>query len=146
MIKLFCRDEEKRENEKESEEEEDKDDRIITEENWILSYLETISIQKIIQNKNLKYYKSSKVPKFNKYIKHENKIINKWLIFIGQLIKNNNDNKNIKSFLEFLITFILQKCLNLSKHCLYLENFKEAVSFLSLGINLIINHYLENKD
>ena len=38
MIKLFCRDEEKRENEKESEEEEDKDDRIITEENWILSY------------------------------------------------------------------------------------------------------------
>ena len=141
MIKLFCRDEEKRENEKESEEEEDKDDRIITEENWILSYLETISIQKIIQNKNLKYYKSSKVPKFNKYIKHENKIINKWLIFIGQLIKNNNDNKNIKSFLEFLITFILQKCLNLSKHCLYLENFKEAVSFLSLGINLINHSY-----
>ena len=137
ILKLFSLNEENVDKEKEEEE----DNKKINEQDWVISYFETISIQKIIQSKNLKYYKSMEVPNFYRYLKKENIIINRWLEFIGELIKNNNDKENIKSFLEFIITFILQKCFNLSKHCLHQEHFKEAVCFLSLGINLINHSY-----
>ena len=138
ILKLFFLDEDEDE---ENEKLEESKPKIINESKWMLSYIEIISIQKIIQRKNEKYYKSAQTPKFKEYIKKENKIINKWLLFISNLTKNNNNKENIKCFLEFIITFILQKCINLSKHCIYQENYKEAVCFLSLGINLINHTY-----
>ena len=146
LIELFTKNQYKKilklvfleEEEEEKEENENEQITIINESEWMLSYLEIISIQKIIQKKNVKYYKSSNIPNFNEYIKKENKSINRWLLFINELTKNNNKEKT-KCFLELIITFILQKCINLSKHCIYQEKYREAVCFLSLGINLI-NH------
>jgi len=122
------------------------DDKDSTNNNeWVISYLQTASIQKIMQKKNQKYYKISKANHFYKYIENENKVINKWLLFIKESIKEYNENKeskikdNIQCFLEFIIKFILQKCVTLSKNCIDHKNIKEAVCFLSLGINLI-NH------
>ena len=141
ILKLFSfkEEDEKKGKRKNEEEKEEKDGIIINESEWILPYIETISIQKIIGKKNIRYFKSPKVPKFNEYIEKENNTINKWLLFINELIKENKKKENIQSFLEFIITFILQKCINISKHCIYQKNFKEAICFLSLGINLI-NH------
>ena len=132
ILKLFFLEEED-----EKEENENVPINIFYESEWMLSYLVIISIQKIIHKKNLKYYKSSNISKFNKYIKKENKNINKWLLLINELTKNNYNKEKTKCFLEFIITFLLQKCINLSKHCIYKENYREAVCFLSLGINLI---------
>ena len=107
--------------------------------------MQTVSIQKIMQKKNQKYYKISKNNHFHKYIEYENKVINKWLLFIKESIKGYNENKdlknkdNIQCFLEFIIKFILQKCVTLSKNCIDHKNIKDAVCFLSLGVNLI-NH------
>ena len=98
-----------------------------------------------MQKKNQKYYKISKTNHFNKYIENENKVINKWLLFIKESIKEYNENKDLKNkdkiqcFLEFIIKFILQKCVTLSKNCIDRKNIKEAVCFLSLVVNLI-NH------
>ena len=111
-----------------------------SQKHWIFSYIETISIQKIIQNKNQKYYKSQQIPNLKEYKKKENKAINKWISFINQLNKKEKKS-NVKSYLEFIILFILQKCLNLSNNCIYQENYIEAVCFLSLGINLINHSY-----
>ena len=122
---------------------EDKDNTNSNE--WIIYYLQTVSIQKIMQKKNQKYYKITKNNHFNKYIEYENKVINKWLLFIKESIKEYNENKdlkrkdNIQCFLEFIIKFILQKCVTLSKNCIDHKNIKDAVCFLSLGVNLI-NH------
>ena len=49
--------------------------------------------------------------------------------------------KNIQSFLELIITFVLQKCVYLSKSCIHQQKIKEAICFLSLGINLINHTY-----
>ena len=122
------------------------DDKFNTNSNeWIIYYLQTISIQKIMQKKNKKLNRIPKSNHFNKYIENENKVINKWLLFIQESIKEYNKNKdlkkkdNIQCFLEFIIKFILQKCVTLSKNCIDHKNIKDAVCFLSLGVNLI-NH------
>ena len=74
ILKLFFLDENEDE---ENEKLEENKPKIINESKWMLSYIEIISIQKIIQRKNEKYYKSAQTPKFKEYIKKENKIINK---------------------------------------------------------------------
>ena len=156
ILKLcFIRDDEQKVKKEKLEVEKDKneenkvntlDDKYNTNSNeWIISYIQTVSIQKIMQTKNQKYYKISKTNHFNKYIENENKVINKWLLFIKESIKVYNKNKDLKRkdkiqcFLEFIIKFILQKCVTLSKNCIDRKNIKEAVCFLSLGVNLI-NH------
>ena len=124
-----------------NEEESQIEENIINNFEWELQYLETISIQKIIQKQNKKY-RYSKIRLFNKYIEKENITINKWLLIINELIKKIDGNKNvdkIKCFLEFTITFILQKCINISTHCIHHKKIKTAICFLSLGVNLI-NH------
>ena len=141
ILKLLSFKERGEKKDSEEKKEEEKYEQKINDSEWLLSYIEIISIQKIIGKKNIKYFKSSIVPKFNEYIKKENIIINKWLLFINELIKNNNQKENILSYLEFIITFLLQKSINLSKHCIYHQNIKEAISFLSLGINLISHTY-----
>ena len=124
-----------------NEEESEKEENIINYFEWELQYLETVSIQKIVQRKN-KIYRNSKIPHFNKYIEKENIAINKWLLIINELIKKIKENKDIdkiQCFLEFCINFILQKCINMSTHCIHHKKIKTAVCFLSLGVNLI-NH------
>ena len=124
-----------------NEEESEIEENIINNFEWELQYLETVSIQKIVQRKN-KNYRHSKIPHFNKYIEKENIAINKWLLIINELIKKIKENNNvdkIKCFLEFCINFILQKCINMSTHCIHHKKIKTAVCFLSLGVNLI-NH------
>ena len=138
LLSLKEEEDEKTENEQKEEN--------INESQWILQFIKAISIQKIVEKKNVKYYKSPIIPKFKEYIEKENKIINKWLLFIKELITNKKHNKYnnkdyIQCFLEFIVTFILKKISNLSKHCIYQEKYKEAVCFLSLGINLINNSY-----
>ena len=144
ILKLFSSKDNNEKNEgeeKKEEEKKEKEEKKINESEWIIPYIEVVSIQKIIEKKIVKYFKSSTIPNFNEYIQKENKIINKWLLFINELIEKNNNNKNIQSFLEFIITFILQKCVNLSKYCIYQQKIKEAICFLSLGIKLINHTY-----
>ena len=126
-----------------NEEESEIEENIINNFEWELQYLETVSIQKIVQRKN-KNYMHSKIPHFNKFFEKENIAINKWLLIINELIqkiKENNNVDKIKCFLEFCINFILQKCINMSTHCIHHKKIKTAVCFLSLGINLIKHIY-----
>ncbi len=139
ILKLFSLKDENENEEKK--EEEEKEEKPIDESEWIIPYIEAISIQKIIEKKIIKYFKASKTPKFNEYIQKETNIINKWISFVNELIEKNKHKKNIQSFLEFIITFILQKCVNLSKSCIHQQKIKEAICFLSLGINLINHTY-----
>ena len=141
---FFSKDEkdkkEKEEGEEEKEEEEESEEYNINLSEWKLQFLEATCIQKIIEKKIKKYYKMPRVPHLNNYIKRENHIINKWLLLINEINKENNednDNDKLKCFYEFIIKFILQKCVNLSKRCIYKKKIKDALSFLSLGVKLI---------
>ena len=131
---------ENKETEEEKEENEESEEYNINLSEWKLYFLEATCIQKIIERKVKKYYRILKIPNFNKYINRENKIINKWILIINELIKKyNEDNykEDIKSFCEFIIKFILHKCVNLSKRCINKKKIKDALCFLSLGVKLI---------
>ena len=82
-----------------------------------------------------------------KYIDMETIIINKWLLLINELNKENKKkNEDFRCFLEFTVGFILVKCIYMSKYCIYQENIKEAIYFLSLGIYLINHTYNLDSD
>ena len=137
ILELFVSKEEEKEEEKEN------DERKTTyQTEWIFPYLHIISIERVIQNKVNKYNKSININVFKRYLEKENKILNQWLQLINELIINHKRKKeDIQCFLEFTIEFILSKCLFLSKYCIYHQNIKEAIYFLSLGIYLINHTY-----
>ena len=103
---------------------------------WKLIHLRTFTLQKILEKKNSDYYKSSKIPHFSEYIQKLDNDINNWLSFTKEL---NNQNQTIysDSFLEFIILFILQKIVTLSKSFIHSGHIKDTIGFLSLGVRLI---------
>ena len=103
---------------------------------WKLLHLRTLTIQKILEKKNSDYYKSSKVPHFLEYIQKVNNDINNWLTFTQELVYQ-SQKRYVESFLEFIILFILQKVIALSKNYLHSGHIKDAIGILSLGIRLI---------
>ena len=102
---------------------------------WKLLHLRTLTLQKILEKKNSSYYKSSKIPHFSEYIQKINSDINNWISFTQEL-KNQNDNIFIDSFFEFIIFFLLQKIMTLSKSQIHSGNIKDAIGILSLGVRL----------
>ena len=135
ILELFLMKDEEKEKE---EEKENKGRKITYQSEWIFSYLHLTSIEKVIQNKINKYNKSLKIAGFEKYLEKENSVIKKWLELINNLIVEHIKNKeDIHCLLEFTIEFLLSKCLFLSKYCIYHENIKEAIYFISVGIYLI---------
>ena len=124
--------------------EENKEIKYTYQSEWIFSYIHLMSLEKVILNK-INNNKSSinKLISLKNYIDKQNSILNKWLELVNELIIKHKKNKeDIQCFLEFTIEFILSKCVYLSKYCIYQENIKEAIYFLSLGINLINNTYI----
>ena len=103
---------------------------------WKLLYLRSVCLHKIIEKKNSKYYKSSKNHHFSDYVQKLNNDIDHWISFTQELTKQ-NEKLYFNSFLEFIITFILQECIALSKNYIHLGNIKDAVGILSLAVRLI---------
>ena len=137
ILELFSTKEEEKEEEKESTE-----NKITYQSEWIFPFLHIVSIERVIQNKVNKYNKSININVFKRYLEKENIILNQWLLLINDLIiKQKKDKEDIQCLLEFTIEFILSKCLFLSKYCIYHQNIKEAIYFLSLGIYLINHTY-----
>ena len=138
IIELFILKDE----ENEKEESENEENKIRYQNEWIFPFFHIIAIERIIQKKFTKYYKSIKINSIRKYLYMENNILDKWLLLMNDFIIQSKKNKeDIQCFLEFTIEFILTKCLNFSKYCIYKQNIKEAIYFLSLGINLINHTY-----
>ena len=107
---------------------------------WKLLFLRTQTLLKILENKNSTYYKSIKIPHFSEYIQKINNDINMWIPFIQELI-DLNQKKYANSFTEFLIFFILQKCLILSKYNIHFGHIKDAIAICSLGMRLIMRTF-----
>lgn len=103
---------------------------------WKLLYLRSVTIHRILEKKNHYYYKSSKIHHFFEYIQKLNNDINNWISF-SQELTYQNEKLYVNSFLEFIITFMLQKCITLSKYYIHLGHVKDAVAILSLGVRLI---------
>ena len=103
---------------------------------WKLLYLRTTTLQRILSKKNSVYFKSSKPPHFEEYIQKFNNDINNWISFTKEL-KYQNELLYVDSFLEFIILFILQKIIILSRNYIHSQQIKDAIGILSLGINLI---------
>ena len=136
IIELFSMKEEEEENTKE----EDEYQNINYKKEWIFPFLHINTIERVIQNKINKKNKSLNIMSLKKYIDKENNILNTWLLLLEELIKEHKRKKeDIQCFLEFIIEFLLTKCINLAKYCISHENITEAIYFLSLGIYLI-NH------
>ena len=107
---------------------------------WKLLFLRTQTLLKILEKKNFTYYKSIKIPHFSDYIQKINNDINRWIPFIQELM-NLNQKKYANSFSEFLILFILQKCLILSKYNIHFGHIKDAIAICSLGMRLIMRTF-----
>ena len=103
---------------------------------WKLLYLRTLTLQTILEKKNSNYYKSTKIPHFSEYIQKINNDINNWLSFTKELT-NQNQIIYVDSFIEFIILFILQKVITLSKNYIHFGHIKDAIGVLSLGVRLI---------
>ena len=103
---------------------------------WKLLYLRSVTIHRILEKKNHYYYKTSKIHHFFEYIQKLNNDINNWISF-SQELTYQNEKLYVNSFLEFIITFMLQKCITLSKYYIHLGHIKDAVAILSLGVRLI---------
>lgn len=117
-------------------ENEEKEEDITYKTEWIFQYLQTISIQNIIQKKIGRKNK----PSFKRYIHQESEILNFWIQFINDLIINHKQSKEkIQCYLEFMIEFLIKKCINLAKSCIFQGNIREAIYFLSIGV-YFINH------
>ena len=140
ILELFKMKEEESEKQ---EGDENKEIKYTYQSEWIFSYIHLMSLEKVIFNK-INNNKSSinKLISLKNYIDKQNSILNKWLQLVNELIiKHKKKKEDIQCFLEFTIEFILSKCVYLSKYCIYQENIKEAIYFLSLGINLINNTF-----
>ena len=149
IIDLFNSKDEEYEKEKEENNEdiENNENKLTYHSEWIFSFLNIISIERVIQKKVTKNKKDMNLINLKKYLDKENNIINNWLLFINALIKEHKRNKeDIQCFLEFTIEFILTKCINLGKYCIYKEKTTEAIYFLSLGIYLIshTSHFIKS--
>ena len=143
IIELFNSKDEEYKKEKE----ENKEKKFTYHSEWIFSFLNIISLERIIQKKVNKNNKALKVINFKKYINKENIILNNWLLFISELIKEKKRSKeDIQCFLEFMVEFILTKCANFGKYCIYKENASEALYFLSIGIYLVnhVSHFIKS--
>ena len=114
---------------------------------WKLLFLRTQTIQRILEKKNSMYYKFSKAPHFSEYIQKLNNDIDHWISFTQELM-NCNDKKYVDSFLEFIILFLLEKILILSKNYIHFGYIQDAAAILSLGIRLIIRtfYYFKSPD
>ena len=114
---------------------------------WKLLFLRTQTLLTILEKKNSTYYKSIIIPHFSDYIQKINTDINRWTPFIQELI-NLNQKNYANSFSEFLILFILEKCLILSKYNIHLGRIKYAISICSLGMRLIMRtfHFFKSPD
>jgi hypothetical protein len=154
IIELFEMKDEELENDKENEKDKDKEDDSENKENkityqteWIFSFLHLVSIERVIKKKVSKNQKKTKMINIKKYLDKENKILNIWFSLINEMIKERKKSKeDIQCFLEFMIEFILTKCANFGKYCIYKENTSEALYFLSIGIYLInhISHFIKS--
>ena len=107
---------------------------------WKLLFLRTQTLLTILEKKNSTYYKSIIIPHFSDYIIKINTDINRWISFIQELI-NLSQKKYANSFSEFLISFILKKCVILSKYNIHFGNIKDAIAICSLGIRLIMRTF-----
>ena len=105
---------------------------------WKLLHLRMLTLQKILDDKMAKYYNTNKIPHFANYLNEVNNDINNWLILTKELI-DKGDEKYYKSYLEFIISFILKNCLILSKKYIHTGFIKDAITVLSLGLRLIYN-------
>ena len=105
---------------------------------WKLLHLRMFALQTILDDKMSKYHNANKIPHFSNYIKEINNDINNWIILSTELFDKGDENY-YKSFIEFIITFILKNCIILSKKFIHFGFIKDALIALSLGIRLI-NH------
>ena len=98
-------------------------------------HLKTVTLQKIISIKYSHYYnKPQKFQNLFDLFQDENNFINNWLKYIKKLP---NNNKRKHTFIELIITFLLQKCLIRARFCIRENNLRDAVAFLSLAEKLI---------
>ena len=107
---------------------------------WKLLYLRMLSFQKILDAKISKYYKSNEIPHFSNYINDINSDIDNWIILTEELMDKGEEGY-YKSFLEFIISFILKNCLILSKKYILTGYTKEAIMALASGVRLINNTF-----
>ena len=114
---------------------------------WKLLYLRSVSFHKILEKKNRNYYKLSTIPHFSEYIQKVNNDIDHWISFTQELTKK-NEIIHVNSLLEFIIMFMLQKCIALAKNYIHLGHIKDAVGILSLGVRFIIKsfNYMKSPD
>lgn len=106
---------------------------------WKLLHLRIFSLQKILDDKIKKYHKANKIPHFSNYLNDLNNDIDNWIILTNELILK-EDTKYVKSFIEFIISFILKKCLILAKKYIHAGYVKYAIESLCLGVKLINDH------
>ena len=117
----------------------DKDEKFNLME-WKLLFIRTQTLQKIMERKNTTYYKSMKIPHYPEYIQKVNNDINHWIPFIQELL-NLDEKIYASSFSEFLIMFLLQKCLILSKHHIHFGHIKDSIAICSLAMRLIMRTF-----
>ena len=103
---------------------------------WKLLHLRMITLYQILDNKLALYYNSNKISHYSDYLQDINNEINNWIKLIEELIIK-QDNKYKESFLEFIISFILKKCLIISKRFIHTGYIKDAITVLSLGVRII---------
>ena len=107
---------------------------------WKLLFLRTQTLQKIMERKNTTYYKSMTIPHYGEYIQKVNNDINHWILFIQELL-NLDELTYSNSFSEFLILFLLQKCLILSKYHIHFGHIKDSIAICSLAFRLIMKTF-----
>lgn len=107
---------------------------------WKLLFMRTQTLQKIMERKNTTYYKSMTIPHYSEYIQKVNNDINHWIPFIQELL-NLDELTYANSFSEFLILFLLQKCLILSKYHIHFGHVKDSIVICSLAMRLIMRTY-----
>ena len=106
-----------------------------------------ITLHQILDNKLALYYNSNKISHFSDYLKDINNDINNWIKLVEELIIK-QDKIYILSFLEFIISFILKKCLIISKRFIHSGYIKDAITILSLGVKIIndTNDFISSPD
>ena len=107
---------------------------------WKLLFIRTQTLQKIMERKNTTYYKSMTIPHYSEYIQKVNNDINHWIPFIQELL-NLNELTYANSFSEFLILFLLKKCLILSKYHIHFGHIKDSIAICSLAMRLIMKTF-----
>ena len=103
---------------------------------WKLLHLRMEALQQILDNKLSLYYNLNKISHFSDYMQDVNNDINNWIILIEELIIK-QDKVYTESFIEFVISFILKKCLIIAKRYIHTGYIKDAIIALSLGLRII---------